>query len=407
MHEELGFDMIENFYIMFAYDSKASESKFDGRFEGTSMLSQEELVLVYQKLKKEFAGTDYERGLNFNWFKEFLPGYCTFEDNCGESNFLYQKNGDVYPCHRTQPDKDFKYGNIFKDGLKKIIENGFKTIEKIENDLEIDEDCYSCEYFKYCKLNCTLVRKETSFYKSYTCSLQKEIYKDQPERFPVNKRESSLMLSDFVKNNNYKILLNKNVPVTPNLTEELEDKKYSIRELIQKDPELKSMYAHDNFTLMINEEPIFMASPILNPFYRAYEIKSDYKIYLRVKKEIFDVNCKPADLPSNTLLTMCLSDNKLVYGDEQRTKQEHLFDETVYFNTLFQESYEDGDFVIYDISDIIHKNAHRYTDGALNNMFFTTKYAREYHYQKHSKNAFYHIQAVNLPFHNFMFEYKR
>ena len=40
-------------------------------------------------------------------------------------------------------------------------------------------------------------------------------------------------------------------------------------------------------------------------------------------------------------------------------------------------------------------------------MFFKIKYAGEYHYEKHKKNAFYHIQAINLPFHNFMFEYKK
>ena len=40
-----------------------------------------------------------------------------------------------------------------------------------------------------------------------------------------------------------------------------------------------------------------------------------------------------------------------------------------------------------------------------NNLFFTTFFLREYHYQKQRGNAFYHIQAINLPFQNFEFNY--
>jgi len=36
-------------------------------------------------------------------------------------------------------------------------------------------------------------------------------------------------------------------------------------------------------------------------------------------------------------------------------------------------------------------------------LFVTTGQLREYHYQKQKNNAFYHIQAINLPFQNFEF----
>ena len=39
------------------------------------------------------------------------------------------------------------------------------------------------------------------------------------------------------------------------------------------------------------------------------------------------------------------------------------------------------------------------------NLFFTTGYLRDYHYQKQKANAFYHIQAINLPFQNVEFHY--
>ena len=38
-------------------------------------------------------------------------------------------------------------------------------------------------------------------------------------------------------------------------------------------------------------------------------------------------------------------------------------------------------------------------------MFFTTGALRDYHYAKQKNNAFYHIQAMDLPFPNIEFYY--
>ena len=40
-----------------------------------------------------------------------------------------------------------------------------------------------------------------------------------------------------------------------------------------------------------------------------------------------------------------------------------------------------------------------------NNLFFTTSSLRDYHYTKQKNNAYYHIQAINLPFQNIEFYY--
>ena len=40
-----------------------------------------------------------------------------------------------------------------------------------------------------------------------------------------------------------------------------------------------------------------------------------------------------------------------------------------------------------------------------NNIFFTTSALRDYHYLKQKENAYYHIQAINLPFQNIEFYY--
>ena len=49
--------------------------------------------------------------------------------------------------------------------------------------------------------------------------------------------------------------------------------------------------------------------------------------------------------------------------------------------------------------------------GAINNysyfynIFFTTNALRDYHYTKQKNNAYYHIDAINLPFQNIEFYY--
>jgi uncharacterized protein len=103
---------------------------------------------------------------------------------------------------------------------------------------------------------------------------------------------------------------------------------------------------------------------------------------------------------------MLLRDTTVVYGDENRQKQEHLFDYSLYKNAFIAQSYLKEGYYILDISAIIKQHAHLYLSGIRNNLFVTTKSLREYHYDKHKKNAFYHIQAINLPFQNIEFIWK-
>ena len=45
-------------------------------------------------------------------------------------------------------------------------------------------------------------------------------------------------------------------------------------------------------------------------------------------------------------------------------------------------------------------NTEQYSIDNPNNIFFTTSSLRDYHYTKQKNNAYYHIQAINLPFQN-------
>ena len=63
-------------------------------------------------------------------------------------------------------------------------------------------------------------------------------------------------------------------------------------------------------------------------------------------------------------------------------------------------------FVIkYDISNFIKEYKNQYSSDFPNNIFFTTASLRDYHYLKQKNNAYYHIQAINLPFQNVEFYY--
>jgi uncharacterized protein len=95
----------------------------------------------------------------------------------------------------------------------------------------------------------------------------------------------------------------------------------------------------------------------------------------------------------------------VVYGDEQRTKQEHVFTYQIYANCLAESTRFGADHLMADLSALIELHRPHYRHGVRNNLFFTTFFLREYHDQKQRGNAFYHIQAINLPFQNFEFNY--
>ena len=60
---------------------------------------------------------------------------------------------------------------------------------------------------------------------------------------------------------------------------------------------------------------------------------------------------------------------------------------------------------MYDLSRLLGEYAKEYAQDKPNNLFFTTTELRDYHYQKQKNNAYYHIQAINLPFQNIEFYY--
>ena len=101
---------------------------------------------------------------------------------------------------------------------------------------------------------------------------------------------------------------------------------------------------------------------------------------------------------------MLLSGNLVTYGDEQRTKQRHIATHQIYKGVLDNGKTTD-EYYIYDLRNIFSEYKKEYSYHTPNNIFFTTSALRDYHYTKQKNNAYYHIQAINLPFQNIEFYY--
>ncbi|EAI4195437.1 radical SAM protein [Campylobacter coli] len=390
--ESLGFDMASDFYIMFTYQSANAQGDFQ-------MPSDEDMLSFYKNLREKLKDTKYSFALEHFWFKEFLGGYCTNCTNCGD-NLLIQKNGDVYVCHRSQALNELRAGNIFNENYESLKIRNITNIRILENSLKLHKDCLECDYFHLCKASCTIERNDTKLGKSYTCALQKAIYKNNAEFFKADKTLAEISLDEFLRQNqtnNYKSFL------IPNLSLEFRESKNSLENIINDDEILQKLYLKDNFLISVNDE-LALLDFEKDALYKSFKIGSKDNIKLLIKKEVFDYSTK--ETLSNFIYMSLLGGEAKVYGDEKREKTLHIETKHLYLEKLLNESLELEGYLIYDISSFLKENSRLYSLNHKNFIFFTTKALREYHYEKQAKNAFYHAQTINLPFLRFEFTWE-
>ncbi|EAL3482902.1 radical SAM protein [Campylobacter coli] len=390
--ESLGFDMASDFYIMFTYQSANAQGDFQ-------MPSDEDMLSFYKNLREKLKDTKYSFALEHFWFKEFLGGYCTNCTNCGD-NLLIQKNGDVYVCHRSQALNELRAGNIFNENYESLKIRNITNIRILENSLKLHKDCLECDYFHLCKTSCTIERNDTKLGKSYTCALQKAIYKNNAEFFKADKTLAEISLDEFLRQNqtnNYKSFL------IPNLSLEFRESKNSLENIINDDEILQKLYLKDNFLISVNDE-LALLDFEKDALYKSFKISSKDNIKLLIKKEVFDYSTK--ETLSNFIYMSLLGGEAKVYGDEKREKTLHIETKHLYLEKLLNESLELEGYLIYDISSFLKENSRLYSLNHKNFIFFTTKALREYHYEKQAKNAFYHAQTINLPFLRFEFTWE-
>ena len=383
LHKNTCLDMNDfNFMIGFDYNSNNLLHHLD----------EKKQVEFYERMKKEFIGTDLEEGVKGAWFDEFGPGYCTNCDNCGEKFFLLEKNGDIYSCVRGQKNKDYYYGNIYTDTVEEILDKASSMIFKNHNKMPFNEECKNCGYLYLCKTGCPFVKNVYKSNKSYTCLLQQRMYEDRN----LEKDEYN---DDFVYKYVSKMRLDDKEKYIPSKINE-ED---SLEKIISLDPKLKNIYSKDIFILDIDGTEYKLESQILKKIKDIIYITPKSKVTIYMKKEVIEDLC---DYPeNNALYMMLLSGNLVTYGDENRTKQRHVATNLIYKGVLDNTKQIKEGYYNYDITNFIKEYKNHYSDSNTNNLFFTTTSLREYHYTKQKNNAYYHIKAINLPFQNIDFYY--
>ncbi len=354
-------------------------------------MSEEETVKFYKKMHEEFDGTNLDEGVNGAWFNEFGPEYCTNCDNCGEKFFLLEKNGDIYSCVRGQKQKDFYYGNIYKDAPEEIMNNAKNKIFINHSINGFNEECGKCPYLYICKTGCPFVKRAYNQNKSYTCLLQKQLYKDRN----YEQDTECTFTYDYVKK------------MHPELIEKYRPKPSlghpSLEEMIEKDKHLKYIYDENSFILKIDDEEYELKSQILKHARTITYITDKSKVYIYLRDNLLDEEEKYPN--NNSLYIMLLSGNLITYGDEERTKQAHVMTHQIYKGILETEKSDKKGFYKFEITDLIKTYSKYLSNDKPNNIFFTTNALRNYHYQKQKENAYYHIEAINLPFQNIEFYY--
>ncbi len=384
LHKNTCLDMNDfNFMIGFDYNSNGI----------LHHITEEEQVSFYERMHKEFDGTDLDYGVNGPWFDEFGPEYCSNCDNCGKKFFLLEKNGDIYSCVRGQKNKDYYYGNIYKNTIEEILTNAELKIFNNHNKLSFNDECAKCGYLYLCKTGCPFVKNNYNTNKSYTCLLQQKMYKDRNYSKDIYNDETV-----------YKYLSNmRNIDLTKYIPNRISNNNQDLVSIINNDKNLKYIYDNDSFILSVDGIEFKLESQIIKKTRDIVYITKTSKIEIYMKKNLINEVC---DYPeNNSLYIMLLSGDLITYGDENRTKQRHIATHQIYKGVLDNNVSSKKGYYKYDISSLIKEYSKEYSISDPNNIFFTTSSLRDYHYLKQKNNAYYHINAINLPFQNIEFYY--
>jgi uncharacterized protein len=176
-----------------------------------------------------------------------------------------------------------------------------------------------------------------------------------------------------------------------------------LEEIISKDEKLKYIYDNNSFILKVDDIEYKLNSQILKKTRDFIYLTDESKVVIYMKKNIITEEC---DYPeNNSLYIILLSGDLVTYGDEGRTKQRHIATHQIYKGVLDKIESDKEDYYMYDITNLINEYKNNYSTLEANNIFFTTSSLRDYHYYKQKENAYYHIQAINLPFQNIEFYY--
>ena len=383
LHRNTCLDMNDfNFMIGFDYQNNGL----------LTAMTQEEQVDFYRRIREAFRGTELKTGLEGPWFAEFGPDYCTNCDNCGEKFFLLERNGDMYSCVRGQKHQEFFYGNIYEEPVERIMARAEEKIIRAHQALGFDPSCAECGYLHLCKTGCPFVKGVNGSPKSYTCLLQRELYADHgeaPEEEPLSSAFRYLSVMHPTLAEDY---------APPRIPSGIPP----LQEIIKSDPSLRYIYDPEVFILTVDGREFRLQSQIRKQDRDFVYITPESRVTVDVRREVMEAECRDPD--NNALYIQMLSGEMIRYGDEGRMKQRHIANEMIYLGALEPSPDREG-FLREDLTHLFRRFGRFLSGENANNLFFTTSALRDVHYGKQKNNAFYHMQAMDLPFQNIEFFY--
>ena len=177
----------------------------------------------------------------------------------------------------------------------------------------------------------------------------------------------------------------------------------SLHAIIQQDEKLRMVYDAKNFILCCDGVDYPLQSQILKYERDMLMVTPDTALTLYMRRDAIKAL---APWPEhNALYIMLLDGRTIVYGDEGRTKQAHVITLELHGYALeMLESDREGYYRI-PLGKMLAPYLPYLGNEMPNNLFFTTSALRNYHYAKQKENAYYHLQAINLPFPNIEFYY--
>ena len=244
-----------------------------------------------------------------------------------------------------------------------------------------------------CKTGCPFVKNVYKSGKSYTCLLQQQMYKDR-----------NYSKDPFLEETVYEYVTKMRLEDPERYRPAKQSVEYpGLEQIIAEDAKLKYIYDSCVFELEVDGKRYPLISQLLRKSRDIVYLTPVSTVKIRMKKHMLKEEC---DYPeNNALYLMLLSGELVIYGDEGRTKQRHLATHQIYKGVLDHSRENEVEWYVYDISGLLGEYAKEYAQDKPNNLFFTTTELRDYHYQKQKNNAYYHIQAINLPFQNIEFYY--
>ncbi len=384
LHRNTCLDMNDfNFMIGFEFNSRGL----------LTALTQEEQVDFYRRIRDAFQGTELNAGLEGPWFAEFGPNYCTNCDVCGEKFFLLERSGDLYSCVRGQGHPEFYYGNIYRDSVAQILSRAGEKIRAAHQAQGFDPACAKCGYLYLCKTGCPFVKTVYHSPRSYTCLLQQELY-----------AAHGLEKDEYQTDTVYGYLSN----VQPAIMQDYAPPRIPagvppLQQIIRGDPRLRCIYDPEAFILTVDGQEFHLQSQILRTVRDYVCITPESTVMIDVRRDVMEAECP--EPVNNALYIQVLSGDCVQYGDEGRVKQKHIVNEMVYLNVLEKQAPAREGYYRLDISHIFRRYGGSLSREEANNLFFTTAALRDTHYAKQKNNAFYHMQAMDLPFQNIEFYY--